>query len=150
MLYKCYICGREYESARDAANCTLNCSNKAEESEKEAKLKEIRDKIDIRYKELKDLCKQYSDISTTEFVDISLTTCAKLVYNSNNLNNLNYINCSNNTENNYKTVSNTTTTDKSNTPKNTSKPQNCVVNNVWNDFDNMFKEQLKQIYGNDF
>jgi len=149
MLYKCYICGREYESARDAANGTLNCSNKAEESERNAKLKEIRDKIDIGYKELKDLCRQYSDISTTEFVDISLTTCAKLVYDSNNLNNLNYINCSNNTEDNYKTTSNTTT-DKSNIAKNTSKSQNCRVNNEWDDFDTMFKEQLRRIYGNDF
>ena len=141
MSYKCYICGKEYGSPREAANCTLECSNKMEESEKQAKLKELRDKIDSGYKELKNLCKQYSDISTTESVDISLNIYDKLIYKSNNPDGLNYINCSDNPKNNYKTTSNTAT-NTANTTKDTPKPQNCMINDEWDSFDNMLKSSL--------
>ena len=137
MSYKCYICGKEYETPKEAANCTISCANKAEESERKAKLKEIRNKIDIGYKELKDLCKQYSDISTDESVDVSLNSYVKLNYN-------NYYGGINkaitdaiNTE--YKTVSNNS---NNTSTKDIHRSQYCQMNDEQGSFDDILKSSI--------
>ena len=40
-MFKCYICGKEYETPIDAANCTIECTKKQEIEKEELRRKEI-------------------------------------------------------------------------------------------------------------
>ena len=61
-MFKCYICGKEYESAVEAAKCTLNCNEKAEkeDAKKKALLKTLRDTITSQYTGLKNNIEKYN------------------------------------------------------------------------------------------
>lgn len=79
-MYKCYICGRTYNSPVDAANCTISCNKKEENANVQKELQEIANKIDGTYKELKNLCEHYSNLSKTETIVAILNR-----YDKNNL-----------------------------------------------------------------
>lgn len=57
MSYKCYICGKEYSSPVEAANCTLTCHKKLQEQQE---LRELEISISNMFSDLQELCKEYS------------------------------------------------------------------------------------------
>lgn len=68
--YKCHICGKEYKTAIEAANCTIadNRKNKLMELQKEeelrlSKLKKIKEGISSTYNDLYQQCKAYNELS---------------------------------------------------------------------------------------
>lgn len=87
-MFKCYICGKEYEKAIDAANCTIKCHEKTEQEEAKKKelLKVLKDTITSQYTGLKNNIKKYNELSNTEELEITLITNSKS-------------NCTNNTNN---------------------------------------------------
>lgn len=89
-MFKCYICGKEYESPVEAAKCTINCNEKAEKEEAKKKevLKTLRDTITSQYTGLKNNIKKYNELSNTEELEITLNTNTKSAHtNTNNTNN---------------------------------------------------------------
>ena len=59
-MFKCYICGKEYNTPVEAANCTITCNEKLQESKE---LKELENAITTTFKDLQELCTKYSERS---------------------------------------------------------------------------------------
>ncbi len=93
-MYKCYICGRTYNSPVDAANCTISCSKKEENANVQKELQELREKIAVTYKSLKTLCENYNNLSKTENFVITCRQVEKPIYISQINDNIEFINTS--------------------------------------------------------
>lgn len=93
-MYKCYICGRTYNSPVDAANCTISCSKKAENANIQKELQELREKIAVTYKSLKTLCENYNNLSKTENFVITCRQVEKPIYISQINDNIEFLNTS--------------------------------------------------------
>lgn len=57
-MFKCYICGKEYDTPVEAANCTLSCNGKLKEIKE---LEELKCSITASFEDLQELCKEYSE-----------------------------------------------------------------------------------------
>ena len=89
MMFKCYICGKEYETPIEAANCTIEC-NKKQEIEKEEQrrkaieeqrrkesLKVLRDTITKQYEGLKNNINKYNELGPDYELRCTLNTVTK-------------------------------------------------------------------------
>lgn len=68
-MFKCYICGKEYNTPVEAAQCTMDCSKKQEDT---ARKKELGRIITDKYVELKALCEEYSNLDKSISVKVEL------------------------------------------------------------------------------
>lgn len=91
-MYKCYICGKEYEDAVEAALCTLDCNKKLQNVER---LQELSHLITDKYTELKELCKEYSKLDSEIDVDVVLKKRTKVRTSARAINNTNTVNSEN-------------------------------------------------------
>lgn len=57
-MFKCYICGKEYNTPVEAANCTISCNDKLKEIKE---LEELKCSITTSFEDLQELCKEYSE-----------------------------------------------------------------------------------------
>ena len=85
-MFKCYICGKEYETPIDAANCTIDCTKKQEIEKEELRRKEIaeqrrkeslkvlRDTITKQYEGLKNNVNKYNALKPDYELRCTLTT----------------------------------------------------------------------------
>ena len=85
MMFKCYICGKEYETPIEAANCTIECTKKQEiekeeqrrkaieEQRRKESLKVLRDTITKQYKGLKNNINKYNELGPDNLINIKLS-----------------------------------------------------------------------------
>jgi hypothetical protein len=85
-MFKCYICGKEYETPIEAANCTIECTKKQEIEKEELRRKEIaeqrrkeslkvlRDTITKQYEGLKNNVNKYNALKPDYELKCTLTT----------------------------------------------------------------------------
>lgn len=84
-MFKCYICGKEYETPIEAANCTIECTKKQEiekeeqrrkaieEQRRKESLKVLRDTITKQYKGLKNNINKYNELGPDNLINIKLS-----------------------------------------------------------------------------
>lgn len=60
-MYKCYICGKEYNTPIEAANCTIKCNE-----HKNKEYNELMNTIVNKYNELQTLCDKFNSISDSK------------------------------------------------------------------------------------
>lgn len=94
-MYKCYICGKEYKDAVEAALCTLDCNKELQKERNIERLQELSRLIADKYTELKKLCKEYSSLDTEIDVDIVLKRTNRVRTSLKTTNNTNTANTEN-------------------------------------------------------
>lgn len=57
-MFKCYICGKEYDTPVEAANCTISCNDRLKEIKE---LEELKCSITNSFEDLQELCREYSE-----------------------------------------------------------------------------------------
>ena len=88
-MFKCYICGKEYETPIEAANCTIECTKKQEiekeeqrrkaieEQRRKESLKVLRDTITKQYEGLKNNINKYNELGPDYELRCTLNTITK-------------------------------------------------------------------------
>ena len=88
-MFKCYICGKEYETPIEAANCTIECTKKQEiekeeqrrkaieEQRRKESLKVLRDTITKQYEGLKNNINKYNELGPDYELRCTLNTVTK-------------------------------------------------------------------------
>lgn len=84
-MFKCYICGKEYETPIEAANCTIECTKKQEiekeeqrrkaieEQRRKESLKVLRDTITKQYEGLKNNINKYNELGPDNLINVKLS-----------------------------------------------------------------------------
>jgi len=60
--YKCALCGKEYDSPLERANCEINCNKKAKEDAAKAKRQKLNKEKDARMNEINAYLKQRKEL----------------------------------------------------------------------------------------
>ena len=71
-MFKCYICGKEYETPIEAANCTIKCNEK-EKARKKELLNTLKDTITRQYTALENNIRKYNNLNPDEPISIKLS-----------------------------------------------------------------------------
>ncbi len=71
-MFKCYICGKEYETPIEAANCTIKCDEK-EKARKKELLTTLKDTITRQYTALENNIRKYNNLNPDEPINIKLS-----------------------------------------------------------------------------
>lgn len=88
-MFRCYVCGKEYETPIEAANCTIECTKKQEiekeeqrrkaieEQRRKESLKVLRDTITKQYEGLKNNINKYNELGPDYELRCTLNTVTK-------------------------------------------------------------------------
>lgn len=61
-MFKCSICGKEFDNISDYANDVAKCATKVKHAEEEARQKKLRDEKDARIAEIRAAEERYYDL----------------------------------------------------------------------------------------